>query len=229
MNIRSALGKWTVIAGCVAGAVFLLSPRSASSQTLPDDSTSKPEPDQKTQLATPSAEAIAEETNRARIERTTRAMGVLLSWSILNIGVGTAGHFLSDGRAQAFHQMNAGWNVVNAIIAAAGLFSLRREDPTEPGLVDTLEEGRSLEKVLLLNTGLNIAYITTGAYLWERGLRTDSERLRGWGPSLMVQGGFLLLFDSTLYLLQNRASNDYATDLRMHWNDGPSLSYELRF
>jgi hypothetical protein len=59
----------------------------------------------------------------------------------------------------------------------------------------------------LLNAGLDVAYIATGFYLKERSKNSSSsERLRGYGNSLLLQGGFLLMFDVALYFIhQNNA------------------------
>jgi hypothetical protein len=67
---------------------------------------------------------------------------------------------------------------------------------------------QNLDKILLFNAGLDVGYMATGAWIWERGLRKGSERLEGYGKSLLVQGGFLLAFDLVLYLLHNPITHD---------------------
>lgn len=167
--------------------------------------------------------------NQARQDRQRRAMSVLMGWSVLNMGVGTAGYFLSDGKTQYFHQMNAAWNVVNAAIAGAGWIGSRGEDPTALSPMETVEADYRLQKILLLNMGLNLAYMASGAYLWERGIQRGDERLEGYGPSLVLQGGFLLLFDSTFFLLQNRGARKFRQHLSLTWADGPMVGLQGRF
>ena len=162
-------------------------------------------------------DALALETNEGRRQRMVHGMGVLLGWSAVNLGTGTAGAFTSEGPPRYLHQMNVGWNLVNAAIGGFGLAGALREDPASFGPLDTLEEGRRLEKILLLNLGLNVAYMATGAFLLERGLRRDDDRLRGFGVSLILQGGFLLVFDSVLFWSQHRASRRYLAQLRPAW------------
>ncbi len=59
-----------------------------------------------------------------------------------------------------------------------------------------------IQSFLLLNAGLDVAYIATGFYLKERSKNSSSsERLRGYGNSLLLQGGFLLAFDVALYFI----------------------------
>lgn len=45
--------------------------------------------------------------------------------------------------------------------------------------------------------------MATGAYLWERGMRKQSDRQTGYGQSLILQGAFLFVFDTVLYLVRN--------------------------
>ena len=56
-----------------------------------------------------------------------------------------------------------------------------------------------IEKILLLNTGLDLAYLATGLYLKERGQRLNNDRNKGYGNSLLLQGAFLLVFDLIQY------------------------------
>lgn len=208
-----------LIVPSVIKALTLLLGAPAIAQDAPIDS----QPD------SPTVEELTTEANEARQTRSTRAMGVLLGWSALNVGVGTVGYFTTDGSTRYFHQMNAAWNLVNAAIAGIGLTRSRSTDPAQFTPLETVEEDYRLQKVLLFNMGLNVAYMAGGAYLWERGLRTDDERLRGYGPSIVAQGGFLLLFDSTFFWLQNRSASDYRRQLSLHWQDGPGLSVYGRF
>lgn len=68
-------------------------------------------------------------------------------------------------------------------------------------LYESLRRGGLLGRALLVGIALDLVAIATGAWLWERGLRKDSERLVGWGRSFMLQGLVLLGFDSTVFLL----------------------------
>lgn len=143
------------------------------------------------------------EFNERRIDITKKSMLVLSGWALTNIAVGGYGYLSREGKLKYFHQMNAAWNIVNLSI---GFFAYREalgSLPSSFSLSESLSEAHTLESILLLNIGLNIAYIATGSYLWERGIRKENTRLKGYGPSLVVQGGFLLLFDSILYAAHN--------------------------
>ncbi len=137
-----------------------------------------------------------------------KGMIFLGSWATLNILSGSAGYFLSEKPTKYFHQMNFGWNLVNAGIAGLALYNISQVDVSSLGYTQSLKELQKLDNFLLLNTGLDIGYMAAGAWLWERGLRKNSSRLEGYGKSLIVQGGFLLAFDLALYFLHSPITSD---------------------
>ncbi|GMU07528.1 DUF6992 family protein [Corallococcus caeni] len=171
---------------------------------MPGVAQEAPAPDAKAWLAEHNAEAV-------RVNQT--AMGILFGWAVLNIGTGVAGHFASEGETRAFFQANAAWNVVNLVIAGLGYHGQATADPATWDLARSLSEGQRMEKVLLLNAGLDVGYIAFGGLLWERGLRKDSERLRGWGKSVLVQGAFLLVFDGVLTFLNAKLNGELTARL----------------
>ncbi|QRO01143.1 hypothetical protein JRI60_19955 [Archangium violaceum] len=160
---------------------------------------------------TPESFLVTHNAQAVRLNQT--AMSVLLGWAVLNIGTGTAGHFATQGETQAFFQANAAWNVVNLAIAGFGLHGQLTATPETWDLARSLAEGQQMEKVLLLNVGLDVGYIAFGGFLLERGLHRDSARLRGWGKSLLLQGGFLLLFDAVLWGLNWRLNTQLTARL----------------
>ena len=101
--------------------------------------------------------------------------------------------------------MNALWNSVNLALAGGALIARERPaDPTGTVAVELPEYRRRahrFEKTLLFNAGLDVGYMTVGAWLWERGSRgygsaaVSADRLQGWGRSLVLQGAFLFAFD----------------------------------
>ncbi|RKH60117.1 DUF6992 family protein [Corallococcus aberystwythensis] len=171
---------------------------------MPGVAQEAPAPDGRAWLAEHNAEAV-------RVNQT--AMGILFGWAVLNIGTGVAGHFASEGETRAFFQANAAWNVVNLVIAGLGYHGQATADPATWDLARSLSEGQRMEKLLLLNAGLDVGYIAFGGLLWERGLRKDSERLRGWGKSVLMQGAFLLVFDGVLTFLNARLNGQLTARL----------------
>ena len=91
-----------------------------------------------------------------------------------------------------------------------------------------------MEKIFLVNVGLNVAYMAAGGMLWERGRRLGDERLEGYGPSLVLQGAFLVGFDTVMFWLQNRATRRFAEGLEVEFLgsvevDGGMVGVQGRF
>lgn len=145
--------------------------------------------------------------NENRLQLNKDGMKILGSWAAGNIIIGGIGMTRSEGNVRYFHQMNLAWNSVNLAIAGLGYFGSRR-DPSAFSLKETVQEFNKFENILLFNAGLDVGYIATGAYLWERGIRKENSRLKGYGQSLILQGGFLFTFDLIMYLASKRQSNN---------------------
>lgn len=153
----------------------------------------------------------------ARDRVTLSAMSILASWSAVNLVAGTTLSFTTDDpQLAAFHQMNAGWNIVNAALAVPSLLGARSRlaDPPALTLSEAILEQNALEDTLLFNAGIDFAYIATGFYLTERARRGEpnAAQLEGFGWSLMLQGGFLLVFDLATYF----ALRDVGVSLARH-------------
>jgi hypothetical protein len=138
-----------------------------------------------------------------------QGLAVLSAWTLLNLVV--SGYFLAraDRRheAYAFHGMNVSWGVVNAALACWGVLHLHFTAPAGLRVADLFQAQLANENVFLLNAGLDVAYIMTGFFLRaQAGLPAQPKpaRLLGFGRSLWVQGGFLLVFDAVMWSLLHR-------------------------
>jgi hypothetical protein len=158
------------------------------------------------------------------------AMLILGGWAAGNILFGSYGNFKASGEEKYFHQFNAAWNIVNLGIAAFGYFNAVNSDPSAMTNVEIIKDFNSLQNLLLLNAGLDVAYIATGFYLKERSKNSSSaERLRGYGNSLLLQGGFLLLFDISLFFIhQNNADINLYPHLESMLAGGVGLGITLK-
>ncbi|MEJ5262897.1 MAG: hypothetical protein WHT45_09470 [Ignavibacterium sp.] len=168
--------------------------------------------------------------HQSRMNINESAMLVLGGWAVGNILIGTYGNFKAKGEAKYFHQFNAMWNVVNIGIAAFGYFNAANSDPSSMTNLEIIKDYNSLQSFLLLNAGLDVAYIATGFYLKERSKNSSSaERLRGYGNSLLLQGGFLLLFDITLFFIhQNNANINFYPHLESLLAGGVGVEINLK-
>jgi hypothetical protein len=153
-----------------------------------------------------SEEITREDLDERRNRINAAGMLTLGSWAFANIGVNTALYFATEEDTRYFYEMNVLWNVVNLGIAGLGYWGSVRAEPNED-LFGSVDAQYGLEKALLLNAGLDTAYMMTGLFLMEYAENGSSNqaRFRGYGQSLLLQGGFLLVFDLVMYAVQRRS------------------------
>lgn len=157
--------------------------------------------------------------NNLRINTTSSGMKVLGSWGIVNLGTGaiwgwngkrtttyadlngvqvTSSKTISS-EGQYFFQMNTIWGAVNfgtALIGYAGIQKFRRKTLNAAG---TLEQQKRIENIFRINEYLDVAYLGVGTYLKLAGDSRKSPIMKGYGESILIQGGFLLIFDGLMY------------------------------
>ena len=135
------------------------------------------------------------------LRTTNTGMYILGGWAIANIASGAYGWSRSDGDTKYFHQMNLFWNTVNLSIAGYALYSNFRLDITAMDPDEIMESHTRTERILFINTALNVGYIGGGFLMRHLAGRSSNHRdlLKGYGNSVIMQGGFLLLFDLALY------------------------------
>lgn len=155
--------------------------------------------------ATPPLAAFA--TERTRLDQ--RGLAVLGGWAAGNLLVSGIATGQTTGSEHYFHQMNLGWGAVNLVLAGTGYLAARRASrrPADDRASNVRAQIRT-ENLYLFNAGLDVAYLTTGLYLLEKGRNPTTagspDRWRGYGQSLLLQGGFLLLFDGFQYATHHR-------------------------
>lgn len=104
---------------------------------------------------------------------------VLAAWAAGSVLVGSA--LTLSPRTRGFGRQTAAWGAVDGAIAWAGVRGRRRKGATDPGRLRT---------VLLVNAGLDLGYLAIGARMRR------TERWRGDGLAVLVQGAFLLVLDT---------------------------------
>jgi hypothetical protein len=167
--------------------------------------------------------------SRASLNKTN--MYVLGAWAGANILQGTISASNTTGSDHFFHQMNAYWNIANLAIATVGLLSIKKQMTGPHTPERNIKEQHLLEKIIVFNGGLDLAYLATGLYLKERGNRLNKDQLKGYGTSLLVQGGFLLIFDIIQYTGHRRNGKLLEKNMA-NWQFGPTntgLGLSYRF
>jgi hypothetical protein len=147
--------------------------------------------------------------NERRLSLNRVNMYVLGGWAVGNLAVSGYLRSQTTGTVRYFHEMNVFWNVVNLGLAAGALYGGYQSDPASYDLWQTYHEQQKLEKILLFNLALNFTYLTAGGYLIERSRRGGERefQFKGYGQSLLLQGGFLLLFDTAQYLMHHYSNH----------------------
>ena len=132
-------------------------------------------------------------------------MLVLGSWALANISIGAVGWSRSDGQRMYFHQMNLFWNTVNLSIAGIALYSNLNADYGMWSMDEFLQKQLKAQHLFLINAGLDLVYMGTGLLLKNLTSRypKHQERLTGYGNSVLIQGGFLFVFDLIMFGLQH--------------------------
>lgn len=139
--------------------------------------------------------------NIERLKITRTGMEVLGSWGAANLISGGIGLATANGEAKYFHQMNLIWGVTNFVIAGTTFLSLRKR-PTDISLSESVKQQVGIEKTFLINGGLDLVYISAGVYCLEKANNSSNrDKYKGYGNSLLLQGGGLLLFDAFMYFI----------------------------
>ncbi len=146
----------------------------------------------------------------------------LVIYSVSNIIYSTIAASNSSGSQKYFYKMNTIWSGITIGLVGLGIVAAKKEGSLS--YAESLKKQSTIEKVFLFNAGLDVAYIAGGAYLKERSKRVggNAERRKGYGESIMLQGGVLLLFDGVMYLLHSnhgKTLNKMAEKIRFSSNE----------
>lgn len=151
------------------------------------------------------------------LRTTNTGMYILGGWAITNIATGAYGWSRFDGDTKYFHQMNLFWNTVNLSIAGFALYSNYMLDISALGPDEIMNKHNSTERILLINAALDIGYIGAGFLMRHLAGRSskNSDLLKGYGNSVILQGGFLFLFDVVLYGILRSQRYDFLENINL--------------
>lgn len=151
-----------------------------------------------------------ESFNLAGVRAVRRRMsGVLAAWSVGSVLAGAAAWAAAQGRDAPVRQLLEAvaaqfviWGAIDLLFAVIGLRQTWRSVGTDDD-AEQLDTSK-LVRILRFNNRLNVVWLAVGAVLLASGLaaavrRVGSEAgaasLIGHGVGVLVQGGFLALFD----------------------------------
>ena len=131
------------------------------------------------------------------------ALPVLIGWAIGSMGSG-----LLWLRSKSTFMAGLGgqfvlWGIIDGIIAALGLRGaaggMRCLANGALSETEHILQTRRFERFVWVNAGLDVLYILGGGWLAQR--NPNDPRRRGMGMGIVLQGGFLLVWDVLLALL----------------------------
>jgi len=175
--------------------------------------------------------------NADRIHTTSNGMEILGGWGLLNIGTGAYLNWGTGSKTitiidngnqvpvrvsklnpelKYFAQMNTIWGSVDFVTALMGYASTQKDIRKKMSASETLKAQERIEKIFFVNGCLDVAYIGTGLYLKLAGDSRNSPQMKGYGESILMQGGFLLLFDGLMYKAEKGNGNKLRNFLEKH-------------
>lgn len=126
---------------------------------------------------------------------------VLSSWAALNLVGGGAAMFFSQGEAHHFHHMNAAWGSINLLIGSY-MWHKANHVPVSIPVRTPFQERKQFKRFLLINIGLDLAYMAAGLALNNQATGQSGALYHGFGKAVILQGGTLVMLDlSSLIVL----------------------------
>ena len=169
--------------------------------------------------------------NAERVRITSNGMEYLGGWGMLNLATGAYMNWGTGSKAitiivdgnqvpgrisklspelKYFAQMNTIWGSANFITALIGYTGTQNNKNKKLNAAQTLQEQERIQKIFKINMYFDVAYLGAGAYLKLVGDSRNSPIMKGSGESVLLQGGFLLLFDGLMF----HAEKTHGTKLR---------------
>jgi hypothetical protein len=160
------------------------------------------------------------------VDQTVRNGSIVLgSWSVINMATAGIAVKNANGSDMYFHQMNGYWNTVNGALSAYSLLT--------PLFVKTkglsqADAAKRYRKIFLINAGLDVGYMAAGGYLSYSSKTNNISRFEGYGTSLLIQGGFLMVYDLWMAHRMKRWTNNQESHLQFSPTPiGFQLSYRF--
>jgi hypothetical protein len=157
----------------------------------------------------------------------TSGMFILGGWAVSNMAVGAIGWANSKGTAKYFHQMNFFWNSVNLGIAGFALYSNLNTDVSLLSAEEMITKHIKTENLYLINAGLDVVYIGTGFLLKHLSTKNLNKQdlLKGYGNSVILQGGFLMAFDLIMWGIQRNHRLDFLKNADLSFMQHENFSH----
>ena len=125
----------------------------------------------------------------------TRLTRRLLIWSVFSVVFSTLTFFSVNSLLRGLAIQFCVWGIIDAGIAIFGAYaSAKKQAKLQADELAETKEANWLERILWINTALDVLYIFGGLWLMQT-WGTESPLWRGHGLGIVIQGGFLFFFD----------------------------------
>jgi hypothetical protein len=121
---------------------------------------------------------------------------VLLTWSGVSIVLGILAQASKNQVVRQAGLQSIVWGAIDGMIALLGRWDAARKQAAQ---ADITQQARRFRIIVVINALLDIGYVAGGIVL-IRGARGRAERA-GAGVGVVLQGSFLLFFDTALSFL----------------------------
>ena len=142
---------------------------------------------------------------------------LLSSWSVGNLALSPflgnnfkvfRNNFVGDVSSNDyFHQMNFNWNLLNAGIAGMSHYLVYKDQRKPWNIQELTLKKKKAEKSIKINMALDVAYMISGLLIkqFDKNLSIN----QGYGNSLILQGGYLLIYDAIFLSKLKKLSKKY--------------------
>jgi len=155
--------------------------------------------------------------NVERVRITSNGMEYLGGWGLLNTGTGAVLWTQStDPESRYFFQMNTIWGSANFLTALLSYTGIQNSKNKKLTAAQSLQQQEHIEKIFRINMYFDAAYLGAGAYLKLVGDSRNSPQMKGYGESVLLQGGFLLLFDGLMLHAEKQHGGKLRNFLEKH-------------
>ncbi len=125
-----------------------------------------------------------------------QALAWLLGWGIGSVVVGAG---LATAKTPVLRHVGiqaVAWGAIDAALAYSGRENARNK--LQQGTTDAEQwvEAQRFQRIVAINAGLDVLYVLGGWWLIRRA--GSNEARRGMGLGIIIQGAFLLVYDSAL-------------------------------
>ena len=135
-----------------------------------------------------------------------QSLFMLSGWSVLNIGVSpliSSNLRNPTNQIDHFHRSNFYWNFLNLGIAGFSHYSVLKKSRENWTVSELANQKQKAQKAISVNMGLDLLYVLGGfalKYASNRNESLDAAAYHGNGNSLILQGGYLFLYDAIFVL-----------------------------